>query len=84
MPYVPFFPLVDTPSILTTPVLAAPSVVATATRLGVTAAQVGLAWLLQLFPNVLLIGVCPSRQHLRENLAAADLALDHLALEQIG
>ena len=83
VPYVPFFPLGSAfhPD---RPVLAAPSVVATATRLGVTPAQVGLAWLLQRSPNVLLIPGTSSLEHLRENLAAADLALDGLALEQIG
>ncbi len=59
-------------------------VVATATRLGVTPAQVALAWLLQRSPNVLLIPGTSSLEHLRENLAAADLALDDLALDQIG
>jgi aryl-alcohol dehydrogenase-like predicted oxidoreductase len=38
-------------------------------------AQVALAWLLGIAPNVLLIAGTTSRGHLAENLAAADLAL---------
>ena len=37
--------------------------------------QVALAWLLQRSPNILLIPGTSSVAHLRENLAAADLAL---------
>ena len=37
--------------------------------------QVALAWLLQRSPNLLLIPGTSSVAHLRENLAAADLAL---------
>jgi len=37
--------------------------------------QVALAWLLQRAPNILLIPGTSSPQHLRENLAAADLKL---------
>jgi pyridoxine 4-dehydrogenase len=38
--------------------------------------QVALAWLLQRSPNILLIPGTSSVAHLRENLKAADLALD--------
>ena len=37
--------------------------------------QVALAWLLQRSPNILLIPGTSSLAHLRENLAAAELAL---------
>ena len=37
--------------------------------------QVALAWLLKRSPNILLIPGTSSIAHLRENLAAADLAL---------
>jgi aryl-alcohol dehydrogenase-like predicted oxidoreductase len=37
--------------------------------------QVALAWLLHRSPNILLIPGTSSVQHLRENLAAAQLAL---------
>jgi pyridoxine 4-dehydrogenase len=80
VPFVPFFPLGSAfnPE---KPVLSAPSVEATANRLGATPAQVALAWLLQRAPNVLLIPGTSSLPHLEENLAAEDLVLDHEALE---
>jgi pyridoxine 4-dehydrogenase len=37
--------------------------------------QAALSWLLQRSPNILLIPGTSSRGHLRENLAAAELAL---------
>jgi pyridoxine 4-dehydrogenase len=46
-----------------------------ASRLGVAPTQVVLAWLLQRAKNILLIPGTSSRIHLRENLAAAELAL---------
>ncbi|GHJ48260.1 oxidoreductase [Catellatospora sp. TT07R-123] len=46
-----------------------------AAGLGATARQVALAWLLQRSPTMLLIPGTSSLKHLRENLAAADLAL---------
>jgi pyridoxine 4-dehydrogenase len=75
VPFVPFFPLGSAfhPE---SPVLTVPSVVATADRLGATAAQVALAWLLAQAPDVLLIPGTSSRAHLEENLAAGDLVLD--------
>jgi aryl-alcohol dehydrogenase-like predicted oxidoreductase len=77
--FVPFFPLGSAfhPE---NPVLTAPAVVATARRLGATPAQVALAWLLRLSPNVLLIPGTSSLGHLEENLAAADLVLDDEAV----
>lgn len=74
--FVPFFPLgsgfgVDD-------VRGEPSVVAAATRLGVSPAQIALAWTLAQSPQVLLIPGTSSGAHLEENLAAADLELDHL------
>jgi len=44
-------------------------------RLGATPMQIALAWLLRRSPNILLIPGTSSLAHLRENLAAADLAL---------
>jgi pyridoxine 4-dehydrogenase len=81
-PYVPFFPLGSAfrPD---NPVLTSPAVVAAATRLDATPAQVALAWLLQRSPNVLLIPGTSSLGHLRENLAAAELELDAKALDEI-
>jgi aryl-alcohol dehydrogenase-like predicted oxidoreductase len=68
-PYVPFFPLGGFTPLQST----ALSEVATA--LGATPMQVALAWLLQRAPNILLIPGTSSVEHLRENLAAADLTL---------
>jgi aryl-alcohol dehydrogenase-like predicted oxidoreductase len=58
-----------------------------AERLGATPMQVALAWLLQRSPSMLLIPGTSSLEHLRQNLAAADLSLpaDVLAdLDRIG
>jgi pyridoxine 4-dehydrogenase len=79
VPYVPFFPLGSAfhPE---NPVLGAPAVKETARRLDATPAQVALAWLLHLAPNVLLIPGTSSPEHLEENLAAGELVLDQAAL----
>ncbi|MCU4185245.1 aldo/keto reductase [Acidiferrimicrobium sp. IK] len=53
-----------------------PDVVAAALRLGVSPAQVGLAWLLGRAANTLLIPGTRRIVHLRENLAAGDIVLD--------
>ncbi len=82
VPYVPYFPL-GSAFMPDEPVLSHPAVVATAARLGVTPAQVALAWLLQLAPNVLLIPGTSSLEHLEDNLAAADLTLDEAALKTL-
>jgi aryl-alcohol dehydrogenase-like predicted oxidoreductase len=46
-----------------------------ASRLGVTASQIGLAWLLQHAPNVLLIPGTTSAEHLEENISAGAVTL---------
>jgi len=51
-----------------------------AARRGATPMQVALAWLLQRSPNILLIPGTSSVAHLRENLAAASLALPEEAV----
>jgi aryl-alcohol dehydrogenase-like predicted oxidoreductase len=67
--YVPFFPLGGfTP-------LQSGALSAVAAELGVTPMQTALAWLLQRSPNILLIPGTSSLGHLRENLAAAEIAL---------
>jgi pyridoxine 4-dehydrogenase len=80
VPYVPFFPLGSAFSEVN-PVLEAPAVVKTARRLGITPAQVALAWLLASAPTVLLIPGTSSLVHLEENLSAGRLQLDDKALE---
>jgi pyridoxine 4-dehydrogenase len=78
--FVPFFPL-GSAFARGNPVLGDPSVTAIARRLRHTPAQVALAWLLSLRPNVLLIPGTSSTQHLEENMAAADIELDAEARE---
>jgi len=80
--FVPFCPL-GWPRGRDNPVFTSPVVNRTATRLGITPAQVALKWLLQLAPNVLLIPGTGSVAHLRENLAAEDVTLDHEALREL-
>ena len=52
-----------------------PKVVAVAEDLGVTPGQVGLAWLLARYDRTLLIPGSLDLEHIRENLAAADVEL---------
>jgi pyridoxine 4-dehydrogenase len=69
VPFVPYFPLGGfTP-------LQSDALNEVAAGLEATPMQVALAWLLQRSPNILLIPGTSSRGHLRENLAAAELAL---------
>jgi aryl-alcohol dehydrogenase-like predicted oxidoreductase len=72
--YVPFFPLGGFSP------LQSASLSDVAQRLGATPMQVALAWLLRRSPNILLIPGTSSVAHLRENLAAANLALPDDAL----
>lgn len=67
--YVPFFPLGGFSPLQST------TLSDVARKLGVTPMQVALAWLLRRAPNVLLIPGTSSMEHLRENLAVAELAL---------
>jgi pyridoxine 4-dehydrogenase len=80
--FVPFFPL-GSGFGETNPVLSDERVTHVAERLGVTPAQVALAWTLQLAPNILLIPGTSSLDHLRENLAAPKLALTEEALARL-
>jgi aryl-alcohol dehydrogenase-like predicted oxidoreductase len=85
--FVPFFPLGSAFGGEHNVVLEAPAVVAGAARLGVTVAQLALAWLLDRWSNVLLIPGTSSLAHLEENVAAADIVLDDVTrseLEAIG
>jgi len=79
--YVPFFPLGGFTPLQST------ALSDVAARLGATPMQVALAWLLRRAPNILLIPGTSSLQHLRENLAAANLKLppaEVAVLDQIG
>ncbi|MER8612821.1 aldo/keto reductase family oxidoreductase [Mesorhizobium sp. M0923] len=75
--YVPFFPLGGFNP------LQSSTLSKVTARLGATRMQVALAWLLRRAPNILLIPGTSSVAHLRENLAAGDLALPEDALEAL-
>jgi aryl-alcohol dehydrogenase-like predicted oxidoreductase len=73
--WVPFFPLGSAfPGI--PKVTEHPAVVAAATALGATPAQVGLAWLLAHDPHILVIPGTSSLEHLSENISTARVHLD--------
>jgi pyridoxine 4-dehydrogenase len=75
--YVPFFPLGGfTP-------LQSSTLSEVAAKLDATPMQVALAWLLHRSPNILLIPGTSSVGHLRENLAAASLALSDETLAEL-
>lgn len=80
--FVPFFPL-GSGFAHTNPVLGNEHVLNNAKRLGITTAQVALAWTSDLAPNVLLIPGTSSVRHLEENLAVADIKLDEDAHQQL-
>jgi len=75
--YVPFFPLGGFSP------LQSGTLDAVAERLGAARMTVALAWLLHRSPNILLIPGTSSVAHLRENVAAADLALPADALAEL-
>jgi aryl-alcohol dehydrogenase-like predicted oxidoreductase len=80
--FVPFFPL-GSAFAQNNAVLGSRQVVRTAQRLGHTPAQVALAWMLGLRPNVLLIPGTTSVRHLEENLAVSGIELDQLAQDEL-
>ncbi|MBY3231541.1 aldo/keto reductase family oxidoreductase [Rhizobium laguerreae] len=75
--YVPFFPLGGFNP------LQSSTLSDVAARFNATPMQVALAWLLRRAENILLIPGTSSVGHLRENLAAAGLALPDEALKQL-
>lgn len=75
--YVPFFPLGGFSPLQST------TLSDVAAGLGMSPLQTALAWLMRRSPNILLIPGTSSRAHLRENLAAADVDLDHAALVRL-
>jgi pyridoxine 4-dehydrogenase len=76
-PYVPFFPLGGFTPLQST------ALSEVAAGLDATPMQVALAWLLQRARNILLIPGTSSVDHLRENLAAADLTLSSDAVARL-
>jgi pyridoxine 4-dehydrogenase len=80
--YVPFFPLGSAfPGM--PKVTDDEAVQRVAERLGATAAQVGLAWLLAHRKNILLIPGTSSRAHLEENMRVAELTLSEDDLAEL-
>ncbi|MBZ9821630.1 aldo/keto reductase family oxidoreductase [Mesorhizobium sp. CA4] len=75
--YVPFFPLGGFSP------LQSSTLSGVAERLGATPMQVALAWLLQRSQNIILIPGTSSVEHLRENLAAAELELSGDELDEL-
>ncbi|VVD73868.1 oxidoreductase [Pandoraea communis] len=75
--YVPFFPLGGFSP------LQVDALSAVAAELGATPMQVALAWLLQRSPNMLLIPGTSSVEHLRQNLAAAELRLPGEVIDKL-
>ena len=75
--YVPFFPLGGFTPLQST------ALSDLATELDATPMQVALAWLLRRAPNILLIPGTSSLGHLRDNLAAAGLAVPDDAMAKL-
>jgi len=80
--FVPFFPL-GWPRGVQNAVLTSPILVGLGARLGATPAQIALAWLLDLAPNVLLIPGTRTRQHLAENIRSACVRIDDAARAEL-
>jgi pyridoxine 4-dehydrogenase len=80
--FVPFCPL-GLPGPARSHLLNSPVLALLGARLHATPAQIALAWLLGLAPNILLIPGTRTRGHLAENLEAADVALDDAAVAQL-
>jgi pyridoxine 4-dehydrogenase len=80
--FVPFFSL-GAGGRKSNAVLGDPRVTTAAERLGVTPAQIALAWALELAPNLLVIPGTSSRVHLAENVAAQQVELDEQARSEL-
>ena len=73
--FVPFCPL-GWPRGVQNAILTSPVLADLGERLGATPAQIALAWLLDLAPNVLLIPGTRTRQHLTENVRSGGVRID--------
>jgi pyridoxine 4-dehydrogenase len=76
--FVPFCPL-GWPRGVQNAILNSPVLADLGERLGATPAQIALAWLLDLAPNILLIPGTRTRQHLTENIGSGDVRMDDSA-----
>jgi pyridoxine 4-dehydrogenase len=83
MAFVPFFPLGSAFGEGHGRIADQPAVHQVARKHDATPAQVALAWLLQLSPNILLIPGTSSLKHLEENLAAENLELEDEDLREL-
>ena len=81
--WVPFFPLGSAGFAKLSKVTDDPTVTAVAAELGVTPAQVGLAWQLAHYDNTLLIPGTANPAHLMENLAAGAVKLPESSLASL-
>jgi pyridoxine 4-dehydrogenase len=82
--WVPFCPLGAAGDLVTLPKPATdPAVISVAAELGVTPAQVALAWILQHAGNSLLIAGTSNPAHLAENLVAGDITLPENAMSTL-
>ncbi len=80
--FVPFCPL-GWPRGVQNEILTSPALIDIATRLAATPAQIALAWLLDLAPNILLIPGTRTRQHLFENIGSGSIRLDEATRAEI-
>ena len=80
--FVPFCPL-GWPRGVQNQILTNPVLVALGDRIGATPAQIALAWLLDLAPDILLIPGTRTRAHLVENLDTAGVQLDDPARAEL-
>lgn len=81
--WVPFFPLGSAGFPGVDQVYKHPEVIKTASKMDVTPAQVGLAWLLAHSPNILLIPGTSNPEHLVENIAVGKLSLDQQTMDRL-
>jgi len=80
--FVPFCPL-GWPRGVQNAFVTSPTLAGLRTRLKATPAQIALAWLLDLAPNILLIPGTRTRAHLAENIHAAGVRLDDAARAEL-
>jgi aryl-alcohol dehydrogenase-like predicted oxidoreductase len=80
--FVPFCPL-GWPRRTQSAVLSSPVLADLGERLGATPAQIALAWLLSLSPNILLIPGTRTRLHLAENIRSGEVLIDDAARTEL-
>ena len=80
--FVPFCPL-GWPRGVQNAILTSPVLIEQGGRLGATPAQIALAWLLDLSPNVLLIPGTRTRQHLTQNIRSGGVRIDSTARAEL-